>query len=239
MVDIDKLRKKIDSIDNDILNLLNKRSVIATKIGKIKKKNGKSTNYYRPERQINILRRLIKTKKNTLEIPFIINLWKIIFFFQTKLQGKIKYIVPKNFSNTDISLIINYLGQEVKFEFKNNIETAFNDTLKNMNSLLFLPYPSENKNCKWWTDVKVNSLFVIASVPIILGKNQKPKLVILSQNKPVLKNNNNFLYLANSHVKQKKIKLISKFKKKYLFETKQALSDNNFSLLGAYSNIQK
>ena len=146
MVDIDKLRKKIDSIDNDILNLLNKRSVIATKIGKIKKKNGKSTNYYRPERQINILRRLIKTKKNTLEIPFIINLWKIIFFFQTKLQGKIKYIVPKNFSNTDISLIINYLGQEVKFEFKNNIETAFNDTLKNMNSLLFLPYPSENKN---------------------------------------------------------------------------------------------
>ena len=97
----------------------------------------------------------------------------------------------------------------------------------------------ENKNCKWWTDVKVNSLFVIASVPIILVKNQKPKLVILSQNKPVLKNNNNFLYLANSHVKQKKIKLISKFKKKYLFETKQALSDNNFSLLGAYSNIQK
>ena len=93
MVDIDKLRKKIDSIDNDILNLLNKRSVIATKIGKIKKKNGKSTNYYRPERQINILRRLIKTKKNTLEIPFIINLWKIIFFFQTKLQGKIKYQV--------------------------------------------------------------------------------------------------------------------------------------------------
>ena len=42
MVDIDKLRKKIDLIDNDILKLLNKRSVIATKIGKIKKKHGKS-----------------------------------------------------------------------------------------------------------------------------------------------------------------------------------------------------
>mgnify|MGYP001330767953 CR=1 FL=1 len=239
MVDIDKLRKKIDLIDNDILKLLNKRSVIATKIGKIKKKHGKSKNYFRPERQINILRRLIKTKNNTLETSFIINLWKTIFFFQTKLQGKIKYIVPKSFNNTDISLIIDYLGQNVKFEFKNNIKTACNDTLKNTNSLLFLPYPGENKNCQWWTDVKINSLFVIASVPIIFEKNQKPKLVILSQNKPVLKNNNNFLYVANSHIKLKKAKLISKVKKKYLFETKEALSNNNFSLLGAYSNIQK
>ena len=161
------------------------------------------------------------------------------FFFQTKLQGKIKYLVPKNFSNADISLIINYLGENVKFEFKNSIETACNDTLKNINSLLFLRYPSENKNCQWWTNANINSLFIIASVPIILTNEQKPKFVILSKNKPDLKSNSNFLYVANSHINHKKVNLISKVKKKYLYETKEVLSNNNFSFLGAYSNIQR
>ena len=88
MVDIDNFRKKIDLIDNDILKLLNKRSMIASKIGTIKQKNEKLTSFFRPERQINILKRLLKSKNNTLETAFIINLWKTIFFFKPNFKEK-------------------------------------------------------------------------------------------------------------------------------------------------------
>ena len=58
MDNINKLRKKIDKIDLQVLNLLNDRAKIAAKIGKVKKSN----NLFRPLRQANILIRLL-TKK--------------------------------------------------------------------------------------------------------------------------------------------------------------------------------
>ena len=57
MNEINRLRKKIDKIDLQILNLLNKRSKIAENIGKEKR----SKNLFRPERQANILKNLLKS----------------------------------------------------------------------------------------------------------------------------------------------------------------------------------
>ena len=54
MSHIDKLRKQIDKIDFQILDLLKKRSKIAENIGKEKKSN----NLFRPERQASILKNI-------------------------------------------------------------------------------------------------------------------------------------------------------------------------------------
>ena len=76
MSQIDKLRKQIDKIDFQILDLLKKRSKIAENIGKEKKSN----NLFRPERQANILRNILKKNGNNLN-PFIYLIFLEKYFF--------------------------------------------------------------------------------------------------------------------------------------------------------------
>ena len=66
MKNLDKLRKKIDIIDDNLLKLLQNRSKLAIEIGNLKSKNSKNSNLFRPERQIKILNRLILKKINFL-----------------------------------------------------------------------------------------------------------------------------------------------------------------------------
>ena len=56
-----KLRKEIDSIDNEILRLLNKRMEIVKKVGELK--NNTNAPIYRPEREREIIERLTKLSK--------------------------------------------------------------------------------------------------------------------------------------------------------------------------------
>jgi chorismate mutase/prephenate dehydratase len=55
-LELKKLRKKIDDIDNEILRLLNKRMEIVKKVGEVK--NSSNTPIYRPEREKEIIERL-------------------------------------------------------------------------------------------------------------------------------------------------------------------------------------
>ena len=56
MVDLEELRKKIDQIDKNILELLNDRAEIVKHVGRIKQKINKD--YYDPAREEEILQRL-------------------------------------------------------------------------------------------------------------------------------------------------------------------------------------
>ncbi|GAX87502.1 chorismate mutase/prephenate dehydratase [Lebetimonas natsushimae] len=60
-MDLNKLRKEIDAIDNEILKLLNKRMKIVKKVGEIK--NSSNTPIYRPEREKAIIERLCGLSK--------------------------------------------------------------------------------------------------------------------------------------------------------------------------------
>ena len=56
--DIKKIRQKIDSLDNEILQLLNQRAEQAISIAKEKQKQQESDNFYNPEREAQVLRRI-------------------------------------------------------------------------------------------------------------------------------------------------------------------------------------
>jgi len=60
-VDIKELREKIDALDEEILELLNKRTETILEIGKLKTENGSS--YYVPHREKEILQRLTAINK--------------------------------------------------------------------------------------------------------------------------------------------------------------------------------
>ena len=62
MADIEKLRREIDAVDDELLALVNKRAALAQKIGTLKG----GTPVYRPERESQILGRVAKTNSGPL-----------------------------------------------------------------------------------------------------------------------------------------------------------------------------
>ena len=54
-----EMRRQIDAIDGEVLALLNRRAECAQKVAEIKQAQGESENFYRPEREAEVLRRIV------------------------------------------------------------------------------------------------------------------------------------------------------------------------------------
>ena len=63
---IDELRVKIDAVDDELLRLLNRRAALTTEVGEVKRASGVNTEFYRPEREARILRRLLQSNAGPL-----------------------------------------------------------------------------------------------------------------------------------------------------------------------------
>ncbi len=81
---LEKLRKKIDKIDDELLKLLNKRMDIIAQIGKIKAKNKSAI--YRPKREKAIIDRLKRQNKGRLNKTAIKTIFADIFAISKELE---------------------------------------------------------------------------------------------------------------------------------------------------------
>jgi len=97
-MNLDDLRARINSIDKNILDLLNQRTECALGIGKIKLEHGKPI--YSPERETEIYRQLIKINKGPLPEHALKSIYREIMSSARGLQKKI---------------VVSYLGPEATF----------------------------------------------------------------------------------------------------------------------------
>lgn len=95
MSDINKYRKAIDSIDDELLKLLNERMKSVKAIGALKQTSG--TSIYRPEREREILDRLDKANDGALNAAAIEAIFLEIFAVSRNLEmpEKIAYLGPE------------------------------------------------------------------------------------------------------------------------------------------------
>ena len=228
MSQIDKLRKQIDKIDFQILDLLKKRSKIAEKIGKEKKSN----NLFRPERQASILRNILKKNGNNLNPSYILSFWRTIFLSQIDVQGGIKLILSNNIANSYIKTIYDYFSHDIEISTMNNTSKALEKVHKGKNILTILPYPSNNKGAIWWTNKRLEKLYAIAALPFFLKKKKTPSLIIVSKYKPIIEKDSYFLYISKYLIKDKNMILESKSNKYYLYRSNNMLENNNLKLFG-------
>ncbi len=240
---LNTLRKKIDSIDNSIIKMLIQRSQIAKKIGD-KKKEGSSSkiHIFRPERQAVILRKLISMSlKKGLSPLLVSNIWKEIFGSQILLQGGVRissYLGEKD--NNLISNIYSLIGLESKIFMKKDSQLVINSLLKDQTDIGALVFPNNKDNGSWWTKNTYEGLYIISCAPMISMKKQfKPKIVILSKNKP--KKSGNDISLFVSKTKQNtsnEFKLLCNRDNLYLYAISKYLISykKEFKYLGSYPN---
>ena len=95
MNDLEKFRKKIDEIDTELLDLLNKRGEFVKEIGEYKKKN--KMEIYQPNREKEVIERLQKST-TILNPNSIKSIWKEIMGACKVIEGsivKVGYLGPK------------------------------------------------------------------------------------------------------------------------------------------------
>ena len=228
MSQINKLRKQIDKIDLQILELLKKRSKIAINIGKEKKSN----NLFRPERQASILKKILKKNKNNIRTSHILSFWRSIFLSQIDIQGGIKLVISNTVSKSSIKTVYDYFSHDIEIITFSNISKALEKVYKEKNILMILPYPSDNKDAKWWVNKRLDSLYAIAALPFFLEKRKSPSLLILSKYKPTIEKDSYLLYISKHLIKDKNIILESKSNKYYLYRSNNMITNNNLKLFG-------
>ncbi len=228
MNQIDKLRKQIDKIDFQILDLLKKRSKIAENIGKEKKSN----NLFRPERQASILRNILKKNSNNLNPSYILSFWRSIFLSQIDVQGGIKLLLLNNIANSYIKTIYDYFSHDIEIITMNNTSKILEKVYSGKNILTILPYPSYNKGAQWWTNKRLEKLYCIAALPFFLRKKKSPSLIIVSKYKPIIEKDSYFLYISKYLIKDKNTVLISKSGKHYLYRSNNIINSNELKLFG-------
>ncbi len=115
--DLNKLRDDIDKIDTKLLDLISKRAFIAQEVGKLKNDGV----IYRPEREAQVLLRLLKDNKGPLSNESITNIFKSVISNCRALEKK---------------LSVSFLGPLGTFseeatirQFSENIETIPTDSI--------------------------------------------------------------------------------------------------------------
>ncbi len=75
---LEDIRRQIDSVDEHIQTLLNERAGLAQKVGLSKNAEGKAVDFYRPEREAQVLRAVLKRNKGPLRNEEVLRLFREI-----------------------------------------------------------------------------------------------------------------------------------------------------------------
>jgi chorismate mutase/prephenate dehydratase len=134
---LDKLRKKIDEIDNQLVELLNERARIVIEIGMVKSKSGKPI--YAPDREKEVFERITKANKGPLPDKCLTAIWRELMSGSFVLERplRIAYLGPEgSFSHTAAML---KFGQSVEYESLTDIRSIFDEVSKGRCDLGLVP----------------------------------------------------------------------------------------------------
>ncbi|MDZ7852695.1 MAG: prephenate dehydratase [Halomonas sp.] len=95
--DLEALRQRIDALDNDILRLISERAASAQQVAEIKADHEPGSIFYRPEREAQVLRRIMELNKGPLDSEEMARLFREIMSACLALEQPVKvaYLGPE------------------------------------------------------------------------------------------------------------------------------------------------
>ena len=124
------LRRKIDNLDQEIIELLNKRANITLNIARLKRETGKS--FYSPDREREVLNKIASINKGPLRYSALEAIYREIMSASLSLEEslKIAYLGPEA-TFTHLAALRRF-GSQVKYIASNNIADVFLDVEKDV-----------------------------------------------------------------------------------------------------------
>jgi chorismate mutase/prephenate dehydratase len=125
--DIQRYRKEIDRIDDEILRLLNDRSKNVMEIGKLKKQSDREGNLHTPGREAEIVDRLMRQNRGPFPNDAIRPVYREIMSASLSLEGpqRVAYLGPRA-TFTHLACIQKF-GESAQYVPVNSIKDVFNE----------------------------------------------------------------------------------------------------------------
>lgn len=179
--DIKNLRENIDSIDSQILELLNKRMEDVKNIGNLKQDD--NSVFYVPSRENEIYKRLVAENKGVLSKPALKAIFREIMSAALSIEKKIKiaYLGPEGTFTNQASL--NKFGKSVNYLPIGNITDVFEEVSKGRCDYGVIPIENTTEGAVTHTldmfvdfDVKICSEITLQIHHNLMVKNKDAKI---------------------------------------------------------------
>ena len=124
---LDAIRGKIDTLDQQIQQLISERATVARQVGLTKSAGRKTVEYYRPEREAQILRRVIERNDGPLRDEEMVRLFREIMSACLAQQEplKVAYLGPEGTFTQ--AAVLKHFGHSVRALSLATIEEVFHE----------------------------------------------------------------------------------------------------------------
>lgn len=128
---LEEIRDKIDLVDNEIQKLIERRAQLAKDVAEIKLQNNKDAVFYRPEREAQVINKIIKRNNSLLKNKDIANIFREIISACLALEQplKIAFLGPKGTFTQEAA--VKKFGHSASTLECCNIDDAFFQVKKN------------------------------------------------------------------------------------------------------------
>lgn len=147
---VDQIRQDIDSVDQQIHDLLMKRAMLALEIGKAKRKNG--LQMIRPDREAVKLRGILGRHQGEFPKASLMRIWREIISAVSLLQTDMKVAVAAPAANAQEcwDMARDYFGGVIPMQGVANPLIAISMVREGEANFAVLPWPEDGAENPWW-----------------------------------------------------------------------------------------
>lgn len=120
------LRKQIDAIDSELLQLLNRRALIAEQVGEVKKREG--TPFFRPDRIAQVIATIQQANPGPLKDPHVTAIWREIMSACLALEAPQRVAILGPEGTFCEQAAMQYFGTAAEFVYCHNFDEVFEAT---------------------------------------------------------------------------------------------------------------
>lgn len=163
--DLAALRREIDSIDDQLHDLIMRRGDVVAEIGRTKAADGQVT--FRPAREAQLLRRLFARHRGALPARSVLRIWREIIAASIRVQGRMTVgYGPIEGHGTGLRLAAEHFGLDtpvVRFDTASQVISAVE---RGEVSVGLVPLPQDSDPPGWWADIRDKpDLHAVARLP--------------------------------------------------------------------------
>ena len=148
MPDLSELRQEIDTIDDQIHDLIQRRTNV---VEQVRAEKGDNAQYMRPAREAAILRRLIQRHKGPFPINSLVRMWREMISSLTVMQGPLSVAVFAPGNQTGLwDVARDHYGVEVPLEPVRSPMAVLRAITEGSATVGVLPLPEMHEENPWW-----------------------------------------------------------------------------------------
>lgn len=175
---LEEIRKKIDSLDDRIHDLLMERADLIVDVSAEKKKAG--TPVVQPAREAKMIRRLLARHRGPLPEAAIVHIWRELVGAVSLLQTGLKVSVSSGEGNAHCwDMARNYFGSVLPMTRASSQLMAVSAVRENDASFAVLPWPQDGEAGPWWQHLvnqEKEKMRIVCAMPYGVTKDQNANL---------------------------------------------------------------